>query len=95
MVRNSDYPEGKRKRDLETAAHAVFELFENRVLPFDSLAAREFAAIVANRRSLGLPMKTSMHRSPPLHAHIACRLRPETLKYLAQTGVQILDPWRL
>jgi predicted nucleic acid-binding protein len=49
-------PEGRRKRDLEAAAQGVLALFAGRILPFDSLAAREFAAIVIDRRRLGRPI---------------------------------------
>jgi hypothetical protein len=43
-------PDGKRKRDLETAAQRILSLFAGRILPFDSAAAREFAQIVIDRR---------------------------------------------
>src|SRR5262249_15223521 len=49
-------PDGRRKRDLDAAAQSVLALFAGRILPFDSLAAREFAAIVADRRRLGRPI---------------------------------------
>jgi toxin FitB len=49
-------PDGRRKRDLGAAAQDILVLFAGRILPFDSLAAREFAAIVAERRRIGRPI---------------------------------------
>jgi toxin FitB len=66
-------PEGRRKRALEAAAQGVLALFAGRILPFDSLAAREFAAIVVDRRRLGRPIMTLMRRLRRSRVHAACR----------------------
>lgn len=43
-------PEGRRRNDLLTAAEQMFaEDFADRVLPFDSMAAKAFAPIAASR----------------------------------------------
>src|SRR5215470_14170241 len=49
-------PDGRRKRELETVARDVFELFAGRILPFDSAAAAAYAEIVATRRQIGRPI---------------------------------------
>jgi toxin FitB len=49
-------PAGRRRTRLELAVAAIFEEdFAERILPFDSTAARAFAAIAAQRRGLGRP----------------------------------------
>jgi toxin FitB len=51
-------PTGRRKQELEAAAQRVIALFDNRILPFDTVATQEFARIVAGRsanRRLGRP----------------------------------------
>ena len=50
-------PVGRRRTILESAALKTFEVsFAGRILPFDTVAAREFADIAARRRKLGRPM---------------------------------------
>jgi predicted nucleic acid-binding protein len=52
-------PDGRRRRDLEVAATAMFsEDFEGRVLPFDREAAAAYADIFATRRRKGRPTAT-------------------------------------
>src|SRR5208337_2213620 len=52
-------PEGRRRRDLEVAARAMFlEDFEGRVLPFDTAAAVAYADIFAARQRTGRPVAT-------------------------------------
>ena len=51
--------DGRRRRDLEAAARAVFvEGFEGRVLPFDGRAAVAYAGLFAARRQSGRPIAT-------------------------------------
>lgn len=52
-------PVGRRRRDLETAARAMFlDDLDGRVLPFDTEAADAYAAIFAARRHAGRPTAT-------------------------------------
>lgn len=50
-------PAGRRRDALASAVEAILrEDFEDRVLPFDSRAAREYAEIAASRRTAGRPV---------------------------------------
>jgi hypothetical protein len=50
-------PEGKRRNALAATAEAIFtEEFAGRILPFDSKAAKHYAAISAARRLAGNPI---------------------------------------
>jgi predicted nucleic acid-binding protein len=49
-------PEGRRRAELATAAQAMFlEDFAGRVLPFDTLAAQDYADMYVARRRTGRP----------------------------------------
>ncbi|HLJ70520.1 MAG TPA: type II toxin-antitoxin system VapC family toxin [Roseiarcus sp.] len=53
-------PEGRRRRDLETAIRPIFTTeFEGRVLPFDAEAAEAYADLTAARRTVGRPISQS------------------------------------
>jgi predicted nucleic acid-binding protein len=49
---------GKRKQSLLALPEKLFgaEGFQDRVLPFDDVSAREFASILASRKAAGRPM---------------------------------------
>ncbi|MBV1696009.1 MAG: type II toxin-antitoxin system VapC family toxin [Hyphomicrobiales bacterium] len=87
-------PDGRRKRELETAAQAILALFAERIFPFDSAAAREFALIVADRRRAGRPIEA-------LDAEIAAIARSRGMSVasrdiadFADCGVVLIDPWK-
>ena len=86
-------PAGRRKQELEAAAQRIIALFDDRILPFDSMATREFARIVAGRRPAGLPIGD-------LDAQIAAIARSRSMALATRnvldfhgTGINVLDPW--
>lgn len=88
-------PQGKRRRGLASAATRLFtDLFANRVLPFDSEAARAYATIMAARRSVGRP-------APQADCQIAAIARSRAMSVATRnvgdfegTGIEVIDPWR-
>lgn len=88
------YPEGRRKRDLEAAARGVLALFAGRILPFDSLAARQFAAIVVVRRRLGRPINDFDAQIAAITRARNMSLATRDARDFAETGLQIIDPWQ-
>lgn len=87
-------PDGRRKRELQNAAQGIFALFAERIFPFDSAAAREFALIVADRRRAGRPIDA-------LDAEIAAIARSRGMSVatrdiadFADCGVALIDPWK-
>jgi predicted nucleic acid-binding protein len=52
-------PAGRRRRNLETTARAMFAAFDERVLPFDTVAADAYAALFAIRRQAGRPIASA------------------------------------
>ena len=88
-------PNGKRKKGLEADVHGILQKeFAGRILPFDSKAAFQHAAIVSARRALGKPISQ-------FHAQIAAIARANgataivtrNVDDFANTGVTVINPW--
>jgi hypothetical protein len=58
-------PDGRRRRELENTARAMFEEFEGRVLAFDKEAAHEYAGRNVYPQFVGLNHKPITRRSSP------------------------------
>ncbi len=88
--------EGRRRRDLEAAARAIFtDEFEGRVLPFDLEAAVAYAEIFAARRRAGRPTAT-------LDLMIASVARSQGASGVTRDiggfeccGLTLIDPWAI
>lgn len=87
-------PDGKRKRDLDTAAQRVLALFAGRILPFDSAAAREFAQIVTDRRRAGRPIEDFDAQVAAIARSRGMTLATRDVQDFISTGVQLIDPWQ-
>ena len=87
-------PEGRRRRDLEAAARAMFaDDFTGRVLPFDTGAAGAYADIFATRRRSGLA-------TPTLDIMIAAIARANRASVVTRDtggfdgcGLALINPW--
>jgi toxin FitB len=88
-------PDGRRKHDLEAAARSVLYLFTGRILPFDSLAAREFALIVADRRRAGRPIDNLDAQIAAIARAHNMSLATRDIQDFADVGVRVIDPWQL
>lgn len=86
--------DGRRKHELESAAQGIFALFAGRILPFDSVAAREFAAIVAGRRHLGRPIEVFDAQIAAIARAHSMSVATRDIRDFADTGVQLIDPWQ-
>ena len=87
-------PAGRRRDRLAAEVDAVVrEDFAGRVLPFDSAAAKAYAAIVASRRSAGRPI-------PEADCQIAAIARARDAAVATRNGadfehcaILVIDPW--
>lgn len=87
-------PAGRRQTALASAIEAILhEDFADRILPFDSEAAREFADMAAARRAAG-------HTIAPTDCQIAAIARSRGMAVATRnvrdfegTGVEVVDPW--
>ena len=86
-------PDGRRKRELAAAASRVLSLFGDRILPFDSAAAREFAAIMADRRRLGRPIQIFDAQIAAIARSRGMSVATRDVDDFADTGITVIDPW--
>jgi predicted nucleic acid-binding protein len=86
--------EGRRRRDLEAAATAIFtDEFEGRVLPFDLEAAVAYADIFAARRRAGRPTATlDLMIASVARSHGASVVTRDIAGFEC-CGLALIDPW--
>ncbi len=87
-------PDGRRRRDLEAAAAAMFsEDFEGRVLPFDMEAATAYADIFAARRRGGRFTATlDLMIASVARFHRASVVTRDTSGF-EDCGLALINPW--
>jgi predicted nucleic acid-binding protein len=87
-------PSGRRRTARLQLATEIFGIdFADRILPFESTAARAFATIVAARQRAGTPIQ-------PMDAQIAAIARANRMSVATRNirdfddcGVDLIDPW--
>ncbi len=88
-------PEGKRRDGLADALEGMIEEdFADRVLPFDSSAARSYALLAAQRRRSGLAVKEADCQIAAIAASRGAALATRNVKDFIGTDVEIVDPWQ-
>lgn len=87
-------PDGKRKRDLDSAAQRVLALFAGRILPFDTAAAREFAQMVTDRRRTGRPIEDFDAQIAAIARSRGMSVATRDVDDFSDTGVPLIDPWQ-
>lgn len=87
-------PAGKRKNLLDRALAALLELFEDRVLPFDTEAARRYAdlAVTAKNGGRGFPTPNGYIAAIAASRGFIVASR-DTSPYEA-AGVSVINPWK-
>ncbi len=87
-------PAGRRRDRLVIEIDAVIgEDFAGRVLPFDSAAARAYAAIAASRRSLGRPILEADCQIAAIARARDAAIATRNARDFAQCGIVVIDPW--
>ena len=86
-------PEGRRKDRLSIALDGLLGLFRDRVLPFDTDAARRYAvlAVAANAAGRGFPTPDGYIAAIAASRSFIVASR-DTAPYEA-AGVSVIDPW--
>lgn len=86
-------PDGRRKDKLATLLDGILGLFEGRILPFDTAAARRYAdlAVAARRSGKGFPTPDGYIAAIATAHGFAVATRDASAFKAA--GVPIIDPW--
>ena len=87
-------PVGKRRNALEAAMTRWLDLgFRERVLPFDSAAARAYAEIAADRRDAGRPIGEADCQIAAICWSRGAFLVTRNVRDFRDTGVDVVNPW--
>ena len=87
-------PAGKRRNTLEAAMTRWLDQgFGERILPFDSAAARAYAEIAAEHRKAGQPIGEADCQIAAICRSRSAVLVTRNIRHFNHTGVDVLDPW--
>ena len=87
-------PAGQRREALETAMSRWLDLgFADRILPFDSAAAKAYAEIAAGRRRAGRPIGEADCRIAAITRCRGAALVTRNVRDFEGVGVDVIDPW--
>ncbi len=88
-------PSGKRRDSIADAVEQMFEQsFVGLCLPFDDLAAHEYAALVATRTRAGLPISTEDAQIAAIALrHGFALVTRNTKDFLNVDGLDLINPW--
>ncbi len=87
-------PAGKRRDRLRAEIKGMLrEDFAGRILPFDSNAARSYAAIAADRRSAGRPINQADCQIAAIAHSLGAWLATRNTTDFAGCGIDVIDPW--
>ena len=87
-------PVGRRRRMLETAMTRWLDVgFRERILPFDSAAARAYAEIAADRRQAGRPIGEADCQIAAICRSRGAVLITRNVRDFIGAGIAVADPW--
>ena len=88
-------PGGRRRIALAVAAEQMFkEEFAGRCLPFDHMAAAEYALLIAARKKIGKPISTEDAQIAAIAIlHNLPLVTRNTKDFLLIENLQLIDPW--
>jgi len=86
-------PKGKRKDRLATALEGVMALFEPRILPFETQAARRYADLAVRARRAGKGFPTPDGYIAAIAAAQGFAVASRDTAAFAAAGLTVIDPW--
>ena len=87
-------PMGQRRERLMAAIDAVIDKdFADRVLPFDSEAAKSYAGIAAARRVAGRPIADAACQIAAIALAMGATVATRNVKDFDGCGVPVINPW--
>ena len=89
-------PAGRRRNELQAAMTRWLNVgFGERILPFDSAAARHYAEIASRRRRQGRPIHGADCQIAAISRSRGAVLVTRNTRYFEATGVGVVDPWTI
>ena len=87
-------PAGQRRETLVSDIERMLgEAFENRVLPFDSGAARAYAHIAAKRGSAGRPVAPADCQIAAIARSRRIAVATRNVRDFEDADIEVVDPW--
>ena len=87
-------PAGRRRDALISDIESMLrDAFDNRILPFDSDAARAFAEIAATRRRAGRPASQLDCQLAAIARSRGMAVATRNPRDFVDMGVEVIDPW--
>ena len=86
-------PEGQRKKKLATLLDGLLSLFDGRILPFDTDAARHYADLAVTARNLGKGFPTPDGYIAAIAATHGFAVATRDTSAFVAAGVPIINPW--
>lgn len=86
-------PNGSRRRRLADALDAMRDLFADRILTFDTMAALEYGAIIARRSRMGRPISIADGQIAATAAVNGGVLATRNTSDFAGLDIETIDPW--
>ena len=87
-------PEGERRRGLAAAAERLFGVFfAERILPFDSDAARTYAMLAAERRTSGRPIGQFDCQTAAVARSNGASIVTRDVDGFEGCGLDVISPW--
>ena len=87
-------PEGQRRERLQLAIDAMIDQdFQGRVLPFDTIAARPYAEIAAQRRAAGRPIAEADCQIAAIARAADAPVATRNGKDFEGCGIGLINPW--
>jgi predicted nucleic acid-binding protein len=87
-------PAGRRRAALERVVAGMFaEDFLDRILSFDSAAARSFAQVAAERRRSGRPISEFDAQIAAIAHSRGAAVATRNVRDFADCGIEVISPW--
>ena len=93
MVGIDALPNGRRKDKLTAALDGVLELFADRILPFDTRAARRHAKLAVSARAAGKGFGTPDGYIAAIAAAHDFAVASRDTSAFSAAGITLIDPW--
>ena len=87
-------PEGRNRSRLSRQVDDLLDVeFGNRILPFDSEAARAYAVISSHRRSIGRVVGQSDTQIAAIALARNMAVATRNVRHFTDCGVELINPW--